>query len=73
MNVSPVMDTKSGIDIETLFWNGRFAVNGVSIYNAVDADEEDAYETEGATMDACGAHSDAKSRWVSDPHREAGA
>ena len=47
-------------------------MNGVSIYNAVDADEEDAYETEGATMDACGAHSDAKSRSVSDKHREAG-
>ena len=50
--------------INTLSWN-RFAVNGVSIYNAVDSDEEDAYETEGKTFDACGASSDGNNRSVS--------
>ena len=42
-------------------------MNGVSIYNAVDADEEDAYETEGSTFDACGASTDGSGRSVFDP------
>ena len=40
-----------------------FAVNGVSIYDAVDADGEDAYVTEGRTLDGCGAHTDMQFRY----------
>ncbi len=44
--------------------SSRFAVNGVSIYNAVDATESDAYQIEGDTMDACGAHADLFKRYI---------
>ena len=40
-------------------------MNGVSIFDAVDVQEEDAYKTEGRTMDACGAHSDLNNRYNS--------
>ncbi len=40
----------------------RFALNGVSIYNSVDATGKDAYEQEGDSMNGCGAHADPQNR-----------